>query len=185
MAIDKRDLSMEANVLAISLWYRIAAVAGLLLGGGVVLLAFDRLSPERQGGARVVVIAGLAGCVFFYVMGHYLAKFSNAARNVARLVTFLTILGNFFAIIRPGGAIDRGHYAMAILNAVSILWLLAVQWALFNARTAQICTEEYRTLLRTGPAEKPPVFGSNYFRAPFFLIAFSAVIVGISWYLRR
>ncbi|MBI5527644.1 MAG: hypothetical protein HY897_15030 [Deltaproteobacteria bacterium] len=185
MVVEKRDLSMEANVLAIALWYRIAAVLGLLLGGGAVLFAFDRLAPERQGGARIATAVGMAGCVFFYGMGHYLARYSNAARNVARLVTFLTILGNFFAIIRPGGAIDRGHYAMAVLNAISIVWLVAVQWALFNARTAQICTEEYRTLVHANPDDKPPVFRSPYFTTPFALIALSALIAGASWYLRR
>lgn len=187
-----RDLSMEGHLAAIGLWYRIVGMLGLV--GIVLVLLAVAASEPLQLRARtyavtvfaicVVVLLGLLGSTLVMVLGHHLARRSNAARLTAGLLTVLGLLGEGLALAGTAASILRpemqedaaaaGSVGLALLVGIlSLLWGLALLWALFNSRASWICSESYHRAVLRGPREAPYTF-----RSPFFWIPMIPALLG-------
>jgi hypothetical protein len=177
---------MEAHLRAIAIWYKIGAVMGALSILGLLMAQNDGKIPgEYVAGLKVGVVMIAAFSVFSWMLGHYLAAYSAGGRIVARLVTFLSILMNVFGLVRPGGGLDQFKWGKIGLHVCFIAWLLMVAFILRNARTADICTEEYRALVKNTPGQTPPTFRSPFFLMPLIGTILSVISGLVYWKMRQ
>ncbi len=210
----QRDLIMEAHLRALALWYRIGAV--LLVVGMVLMTATGMAATRGLGGMggfggdvmggvlmtlAVITLLSAGGA---YVLGHFLARYSNGARITGGVLTAIglawVVLSTVLAIVRAssessyydpyGGGYGARHYyghssgfgfGSVIITILYLLWIASVLWALFNKRSSQICSPRYRDIVARTPELTPPTFKSPFFIIPtaltVFAILFSAVLI--------
>lgn len=181
-----RDLQMEAHVSAIALLYRITA----LLGGVVCLMllistvaAGERMWARMSGILIILMVVIAVIGLLVYALGHFLGKFSNAARIIAMILGLVGLVGNIFSI---GLAIITGMDPRVtgmpplpltiLMHVLSMGWGVAILWALYNSRAASLCTETYIQRVASSPDVKPPTFASPFFWLPFILVGVSIVV---------
>ncbi len=170
-----RDLSMEAHLRAIAVWYRISGVLVAFLG-----LVFLALIVPSMGGSGPAAGCGVAVMLLFlaigavsFALGHFLGKYSNGARIGAGVLTILGMVGNviqiFAAMAAPSsGRGQPGGAAGVVIGAVLGLGIGAIYlWAFFNQRSAAICSPGYAALVARSPHLKPRTFASPFFWGPF------------------
>jgi hypothetical protein len=204
----QRDLVMEAHLRALGLWYRIGAVlftVGALIsmvGGGALAFGFGRMSGVVAGAllfglAFTVVICGGA-----YVLGHFLARYYNGARITAAvlscvglawmLLSFGLVLfasergGNYYG----GDPYGIGHhyysrssgvgFLQVIFMILAVVWMISVLWALFNGRSATICSPRYRDLAARTPELRPSTFKSPFFIVPLAVLCFLFLVMMVA-----
>lgn len=185
MAIEKRDLAMEAHLQAIAAWYWIAAALWIMLAGGLVVFFNDSVPADAQRMMKAGMVVGVIGAAASYALGSYLMKYSEGARISGGIAAGLTLLMTFVAIARPGGALAQGNWARMVSATLAAGWCAALLWSLFNRRASIICTEEYRAIVKATPDERPPIFKSPFFWAPFILAAVSMAVWAAYWATHR
>ncbi len=171
----RRDLDMEGHLRAIALWYRIGGVL-IAVAGLVAAFALPALMGGKAGaagaGCVVAVLIGMVGLgAGSYAIGHFLWKYSNAARIVAAVLTILGMLSNVIQVAGPAmGAGRPGQGAADMIGGlIGIGWSIALLWALFNARSAAICTPPYASSVMRTPHLQPSALGSPFFWMPFLI----------------
>src|SRR5262249_13334832 len=140
-----------------------------------------------------------------FVLGHFLARYSNGARITAGVLTIIglawIVLSAVLGLVRAASqprlfeaypAYSSPHYyynqpstgwgfGTIILLLLYLLWIGSVLWALWNKRSSQICSERYRDIVARTPELSPPTFKSPFFIVPAALtvvaILFSLVII--------
>lgn len=185
MAIERRDLAMEAHLQAIGAWYWIAAALWILLAGGLVVFFNDSVPAEAQRMMKAGMITGVVGAAASYALGSYLMKYSEGARIAAGIAAGLTLLMTIAAIVRPGGALAQGNWARMVWATLFAAWCAALLWAFFSRRASVVCTEEYRAIVKATPGERPPVFRSPFFWGPFILVGISMAAGTVYWVTHR
>ena len=181
MAIEKRDLVMEAHLQAIAIWYWIAAAACVLLAGGLVLFFKESLPADAQRMMKAGIVMGILGAVTSYALGSYLMKYSEGARITAGIMSGLTLLMNIAAVARPGGALSQGNWGRLVSTTLAAGWCVVLLWAFFNGRSSIVCSEEYRVIVKATPDQKPETFRSPFFWVPFILVGVSMTVATIYW----
>ncbi|GEM_PF-2339762 len=194
-AAGRRDLGMEAHLRAIAIWsriggvlYMLAAVAVLVIG----LIGIGVMSGSKRGGGAeaagaamgiMVVVAVLIGGigVLVFLLGHYLAKYSNTARIISGVLTIIGIVCigcNLIGTVAGlagggsrGGAPEGGVLLVTVLVTLAqAAYYCGVAWVLFNSRSSAICTYPYHQLVAQTPSQQPPTYRSIFFWAPFILM---------------
>jgi hypothetical protein len=201
----RRDLIMEAHLGALAIWYRVGAVLGvvgalaIVVGLGAAASGLRNLDGGGAWGTGGALFAGALGWMAMlmvavsagsYVMGHYLARYVNAARVAAGVIA---VLGLVLTVVRTGFTIyvveraydlyGGGRYGyggpslggIIFWALVTIMWSIAVTWALLSRRSATVCTPEYRTIVARTRELKAPTFKSPFFVLP--LVACSFVVL--------
>jgi hypothetical protein len=166
-------------------------VAGAIIamaGIGMASSGRGRGSDAAAVGMGVMLFLVLLGgglCVLIYLLGHHLAKYSNAARIIAAVLTILGILATVcnglgtMAGVAGAGRGDAPAGAMMIMLLVVLLqgaYYVAQAWALLNSRSGAICTDQYKSLVAQTPSEQPPTYSSPFFWIPLVLLVLGCLI---------
>jgi hypothetical protein len=202
----QRDLAMESHLRGLAFWYRLGAV---LLGvSGLAMFGFmwslQRHSAIFDPSVRSSsLLAGLVGWVSMlmlvavvgsYVLGHFLAKFSNGARLAAGILTILSLAFGLLKFVLTCVAYSRlsdlyvgdSYYDMRpslmgpiVSLLLSTIWSGAIIFTLFSGRAAAVCAPVYRTLVaRTAQMRASMV------KTPFFVIPLVVTILAALFVLR-
>jgi hypothetical protein len=177
-----RDLVMEGHLRATSIWYRIhgvlVALASILIliGGAAMLGAGRQAEGAKLGGGCMVGLAVLMVAIgaAVFALGHFLWKYINGARITAGV---LTALGSLGIVVNLIGALKEPATLIVIVPQAA--WMVALLWLFFNARSAEICTEEYRRRVTTTSDQAPKVYSSPFFWIPLILCGLGGVVVVI------
>lgn len=196
----KRDLDMERHLRAIAIWYRINGVLLFVACACFIIAAvvgISQTSGRGRGGEAgivagvmmvMVVICGGIG-LLTYLLGHYLAKYSNGARITTGVLAILGMVGSacnlLSSLAQLGGAGRAGAPEGAVLLGVLVmvvLWIAiygGICWAVFNGRSAAICTEQYRALVARTPSQQPSTYSSVFFWGPFVMMALGCGLIAM------
>jgi hypothetical protein len=199
----QRDLIMEAHLRALALWQRVGgvllAVAALWLIGTSLLTSS---SPGDFGGtvaalAMFVAVFCIVLAAGSFVIGHFLARYSNVARILAGVLTALSavmqLLRTGALLFMSGGSRygdsygdygSRRYYSyssgpsgiLIVVSLVALIWMIALLWVLFNSRSSKICSDRYRDLVAKTPELRPPTFKSPFFVIPAALSGFAILL---------
>jgi hypothetical protein len=202
----QRDLHMEAHLRGLSIFYRGAAVlvlllfviilAGIgsmgLLGGGGGL---GGLGGVMAAGMGVVTGIALVVCTGWFVLNHFVARFSNAARIVTGVFVALSLALQTISVVmvlfapRPEFpsyyGYERSYYhydsgpsvGWALIKFILfVAWTTGVLWVLFSRRTAKMCTEQYRDMVAKTPEVQAPWYKSPFFVVPTGLITMAFIL---------
>ncbi|HXU72449.1 MAG TPA: hypothetical protein VN947_24170 [Polyangia bacterium] len=187
----QRDLAMESHFRGLAFWYRVGAI----LAGVTFLAAFGLMGSLFMGLGRGslhgtnALMAGAFGYVAFfvlafvagsYVLGHFLARFSNGARIAAAVLTMFGLVGEVARFVLTCMAYSRvaelyadtSYYASGpsllgpiVLFILSVMWCLAILVTLLSSRARQVCAPAYRTIVaRTAQMR------ASLWKTPFFVI---------------
>jgi hypothetical protein len=186
-SVPRRDLWMEAHFRAVALWYEIFGVLSWLLALGILYYMREKydLPPEKIVSLKIGAITCLGWGALMFAVGWFLDRLSEPARVIARILTLLMILGWAYFIVRPRGGIDSHSWFSVVYAVFSILGLLAVGWALANWRSAVFCTEDYRTLVKNTPSERPATLKSPFFWVPLVWLSLTAVVRFVMWKVEK
>jgi hypothetical protein len=201
----QRDLIMEAHLRALAIWQR---VGGVLLGVAAVWLVGTSMLTSHEGafGGTLAAVA-MFGAVFClvlaagsFVIGHFLARYSNVARIIAGVLTALSaamqLLRTGALLFMSSGSRYDGGYGdynyprhsyyysyssgpsgiLIVVSLVALIWMIALLWVLFNARSSKICSDRYRDLVAKTPELRPPTFKSPFFVIPAALSGFMILL---------
>jgi len=203
----QRDLAMESHFRGLAFWYRLGAVLlGVSALGLIGMFGFvgrhelgmvSHMSPSASliaGAVGWIAMVMLAAVVGSYVLGHYLAKFSNGARLAAGILTLVSMAfgvlkfvltciayskindlyaGDIYYDMRPSLA---GPIVSLLLTTV---WYLAMVFTLFSGRAAAVCAPAYRTIVaRTAQMKASTV------KTPFFVVPLVVMILVALFALR-
>jgi hypothetical protein len=199
----QRDLAIEAHLRALALWHRIGAVLVAVIAIAVMVqsgIVASRLSAEGLGDAVGLWLSGatvwvcsivLAMCAGSYVLGHFLARYVDAARIVAGVLAVIELV---LAVVRtcgslalqshrysPYGSSSAGTILAFLLNVV---WTSCVAWVLLSSRAAHVCRPQYRTLVARTPALQPPTYRSPFFLIPTIVVALALLIALLLYQVR-
>jgi hypothetical protein len=174
-----RDLVMESHLSAIALWFRVGAILGMV---GIGLAMFGLMADSRRSadaGAAIFAVLLVGGILaLLLVLGQKLAQYSDGARITAGVLSVIGLIGQWLQLLvllgESSRRMGRDREAMAVWIVVATLvgtaWAITMAWALFNSRSARICTESYRQLVARTPEQKPPTYGSPFFWIPLVLL---------------
>jgi hypothetical protein len=203
----QRDLAMESHFRGLAFWYRLGAVLlgvsvlGLLGMFGFVgrheLGMVTQMSPGASliaGALGWIAMVMLVAVVGSYVLGHYLARFSNGARLAAGILTIVSLAfgllkfvltcfayskigdlyaGDVYYDMRPSLA---GPIVSLLLTTI---WSLAIIFTLFSGRAAAVCAPTYRTIVARTAQMK-----ASMVKTPFFVIPLVVSILAALFVLR-
>lgn len=176
----ERYLTMEAHLSAIAMWDRICGVLG-----GIACILLGVL----QGVVLFVAVFMAALFAGLYLLGHFLAKYSNTARIIAVVLQGLWLVGNVIQLMLLMGVIgsDQGGRHRAVAEAgvvggvvgvlISVAWNVAILWVLFNQQSAAICTPQYQRVVYESPDVKPLTYSSPFFYLPLIGLGIIALRV--------
>jgi hypothetical protein len=160
----RRDLAMEGHLRAIALWLRVGGLLSLGMLGLMLFISSQARLP--QGGMELMISGGVS--LGFIVLGFALSRYSNAARIITGILTILYGLVLLGTIALGGAASIVAFVWLALWGA----WSCALLWALFNSRSARICTAAYRDGVAATPDQRPSIFRSVFFWIPMGVIIF-------------
>ena len=168
-SIHNRDLVMEAHLRAIGMW---TCFLGLLLVVGAGLAIFH-LARNPAGDETIMAGVTAATGVFAYVLGSFIRRFSPTACTIVGILVLLSMATLFLG----GGTAILDD--LGLLLMIPLAWYVAVMFVLFSDRAAEICTEEYHSLVASTREVKSPMV-----RSPFFWIPAGAMALLIFMWAR-
>lgn len=157
----QRDLKTEADLGAVSFWFRFSAVL-ILFSAWVIGFKF------MDSWARSSISMG----ILLYLTGRYLARFHNGARVMGGFVGVFGILVTALGLCI---CLEIGHALMPLsimlLAALTfpLVYSIAMARLLFGKSAARICSPGYRHQIPTGRGWR--LGASPFFWPPFFIIA--------------
>lgn len=175
---DGRDLLTEAHLLAIGMWWRVFAMAGIL--GAAALL----ISGQGPAGAPPLLVRGLgvlcaAGFGVGYAVGWGLSRFQSWARITAIVLSLLAAAGCSLMLL-VGAALAGLHGGFPAL-LLQVFVNLVVGVTLLKQPSARVCSEEYQRLIEQTPELRADVFRSGFFwvYAAVFALMVSMILLTI------
>ena len=190
----QRDLAMEAHLRALAFWYRAGAVLVVLFGIGLTAMVgwlgravLADATSWRTPGAMVagavgyVALAAIGLGAGSFVLGHLLSRFANGARIAAGVLTLVSLALVLVRLVLTAvvysrlsafaGAYDGAYAPPSLAGPIasfllSAIWMIAVAWALFCGRAAQVCSPTYRTIVARTAQMKAPMAKSAFFIVP-------------------
>ncbi len=200
----QRDLHMEAHLRGLSIFYRGLSVL-VLLFFALVLAGVGSLGGFGGGGGfggaflggAMVLVGGTAFvfCAGWYVLNHFVARFSNVARIIAgvlvalnvALVTVSTVMQlfatraempSYYYGSRPYYYDSGPSIGWTIVKFLLFVgWSAGVLWVLFSRRTSEMCSDRYREIVAKTPEVQAPWYKSPFFVVPTGLISMLVIFV--------
>jgi hypothetical protein len=166
-AAGARDAGMEAHLRAIAIWQRISGLLGLLGCGLLLVLGAAGGVPGGALGAALLPVLLVAAATL--ALGQGLWSYWAAARWVMLALQVLPILGGLHGLATLPGALK-------LAALLQLAWPVAVGLVLLSARTAAICTPEYRALVARTPRVSVPWPFSPFFWIPALLLGLALLV---------
>ena len=194
----QRDLAMESHFRGLAFWYRLGAV--LLAVSGLAMLGFmwslqhgAVFDPTVRSSSLVAGLVGwasmlmLAAVVGSYVLGHYLARFSNGARLAAGILTIVSLAFSLLKFVLTAIAYSKigdlyagdAYYDMRpslagpiVSLILTTIWSVAMIFTLLSGRAAAICAPTYRTIVARTAQMK-----ASMVKTPFFVVPLVVTIL--------
>lgn len=179
-----RDLAWEGHIRAISVWVRLAGMAG------VVFAVYGFLTLHGGGGefgglaafgALLYLAALLVAGLFIFALGQGLWSHNDVARVIAIILLLLGALYCGRAVLlgfRQFGLLQRTTTLRAMVPFGTLLvWLVAVIWVLSGRAATRICSWAYRDRIRQDKHRIIPFYTSVFFFAPFAMIFISLALM--------
>jgi hypothetical protein len=162
----QRDLVTEGHLGAFGFWYRFGAILLVL----VILLTYagvGMFSGLRYSWRVVSLLAPTMSFTYslaagMFVLGHFLARFSNGARLTVAVLSILGAGACVLQLVRaPTGPTGTTIIAFVLLMA----WTIAVVTTLLGRHAQYVCSPAYQETLA-----KTSVMRAQLTRSPFFII---------------
>ena len=174
-----RDLSMESHFLAIGFWYRVFGVLTFL--SAVFLISSSMMKgggmKAGAGGEFPIVFVLLFSSVLQFSVGHFMAKFSNAARIFCVFALVIALAFTVWSIVNSdGGLIGIKKVVSIAVPSLLVLFSISMLYVLSIPRAAKVCRKEYQELLKKTPEPKTRPSDSPFFWG--FAVVVAAGIAG-------
>lgn len=155
-----RDFQTEAHFLALGLWWRVFATAGLI--GSLAVMIAGQAPPGVP--ALLIRFAGVLCAAIFgvtYAVGSGLSRLQSWARITAIVLSFVG--AGLFALVLFVGIVMGRFEGPLPATVIGVFINLAVAMALLNPASARVCTEEYQKLIEQTPQLRPDISSSGFF----------------------
>jgi hypothetical protein len=125
--------------------------------------------------AGVVGVVAIGPAMLTFLLGFFLARYSNGARLVAASSSCIVGLAACAALL---GGSEGGAVVVPILGFL-VLYLLGMSAFLWSPSAAAVCTEAYRVMVAAQKGLPPGTLRSPFFLAPLLLVGIYVGLIAV------